>query len=266
MDPLPDKWTPIRTFCTCARMSNPPNQQALEGDHWLSNRHISAVNTLLRQQYPGQNGLQDTLELSNEVEIQQRKLCPDSQSMHVSQNHWVCVSSILSPPDIVEVFDSLPATFSSTLKRQVAAVLRCRGPQFTLCYIDVQHQNGADDCTLFAVAFAEALCAGKDLHLLTFVQLLMRQHLQFCLDQGTVTNFPAATTPRRLHRRRVKMSRNVCVYCKCRLYTMRRVVRNLGAWYSVPNARNGTTNSAWMSLNLFSRSALLCGHVTTASS
>ena len=204
------------------------DQQALEGDHWLSNRHISAVNTLLRQQHPGQNGLQDTLELSKNLKWRSNSV-DFVQIVHVSQNHWVCVSNILSPPDIVEVFDSLPATFSSTLKRQVAAVLRCRGPQFTLCYIDVQHQNGADDCALFAVAFAEALCAGKDPHLLTFDQLQMRQHLQFCLEQGTVTNFPAATTPRRLHRTRVKVSRNVRVYCKCRLPWDRQSCQELGS-------------------------------------
>ena len=128
------------------------DQQALEGDHWLSNRHISAVNTLLRQQHPGQNGLQDTLELSKNLKWRSNSV-DFVQIVHVSQNHWVCVSNILSPPDIVEVFDSLPATFSSTLKRQVAAVLRCRGPQFTLCYIDVQHQNGADDCASTSADF-----------------------------------------------------------------------------------------------------------------
>ncbi len=33
------------------------DQQALEGGHWLTSTHISAVTTLLTQQYPGQNGL-----------------------------------------------------------------------------------------------------------------------------------------------------------------------------------------------------------------
>ena len=116
------------------------NQQALEGDHWLSNRHISAVNTLLRQQHPGQNGPQDTLELSKNLKWRSNSV--DFVQI-VSPTVWLRETT----PDIVEVFDSLPATFSSTLKRQVAAVLRCRGPQFTLCYIDVQqHQNEADDC------------------------------------------------------------------------------------------------------------------------
>ena len=76
------------------------DQQALEGDHWLSNRHISAVNTLLRQQHLGQNGLQDTLELSKNLKWRSNSV-DFVQIVHVSQNHWVCVSNILSPPDIV---------------------------------------------------------------------------------------------------------------------------------------------------------------------
>ena len=71
---LPDGWTPSRIngppcvlFAHARACLTRHNQQALEGDHWLSNRHISAVNTLLRQQHPGQNGLQDTLELSKNL-------------------------------------------------------------------------------------------------------------------------------------------------------------------------------------------------------
>ena len=72
----------------------------------------------------------------------------------------------------------------------------------------------------FAVAFAEALCAGKDPHLLTF------DH-----DATKVASHKGEDVQKRS-----------CVLQVSA--TMGRVVRNLGAWYSVPNARNGTTNSA----------------------
>ena len=126
------------------------------------------IYTLLKQQYPKQNGLQDTAILSQHLKWKSSR-SNFVQILHVAQNHWVCASN-LSTADIVEVFDSLTATFSSTLITQVAAMLRCIKSKFTLRYIEVQHQNGADDCGLFVIAFTEVLCASKDPHLLSFDQ------------------------------------------------------------------------------------------------
>ena len=109
----------------------------------------------------------------------------------------------------MEVFDSLPATFSSTFTTKVAAMLHSSKPKFILRYIEVQHQNGVDDCGLFATAFAEALSAGKDPHLLSFDQKTMRQHLQFNLEGGTISGFSSAAKPQRSQRRRVNISRDI---------------------------------------------------------
>ena len=177
---------------------------------------MAAVNTLLKQQYLGQNRLQDTAVLSQHLKWESSN-SNFVQILHVTQNHWVCASNVLSTPDIVEVFDSLPATFSSTLTTQVAAMLHSSKPKFILRYIEVQHQNGADDCGIFTIAFAKALCAGKDPHLLSFDQKKMRQHLQSNLEGGTITDFPSAAKPRRSQRRRVKISRDIPIYCNCRL-------------------------------------------------
>ena len=114
---------------------------------------MAAVNTLLKQQYPGQNGLQDTAVLSQHLEWESSN-SNFVQILHVKPNHWVCASNVLSTPDTVEVFDSLPATFNSTLTTQVAAMLHSSLLKFTLHYIEVQHQNGTDDCGVFAIAFA----------------------------------------------------------------------------------------------------------------
>ena len=139
------------------------------------------------------------------------------QIIHCSQNHWVCVSNLLTPLGVVEVYDSLPATDSNTLTRQIAAIVQSSSPKFTVCWINVQHQSGGDDCALFAIAFVEALCAGKDPHVLSFDQSQMRHHLQLCLEQGAISSFPEAAKPNRVYRTRMKTSRNVYVYCKCRL-------------------------------------------------
>lgn len=54
----------------------------------------------------------------------------------------------------------------------------------------VQRQVGGDDCGLFAVAFAEAVCRGDDPELLRFDQGKMRQHLEQCFVSGIMTAFP----------------------------------------------------------------------------
>lgn len=173
------------------------------------------MNILLRKQFPAQNGLQDTLELSKK--LQWRSSSTDFvQIIHVSQNHWVCVSNCLTPPGVVEVYDSLPATFNATLLKQIAAIVRCEGEKFSVRIVDVQHQSGRDDCALFAIAFAYALCTGKDPHLLSLNQKQMRPHLQLCLERGVISMFPE-DEPRSKHVSRMKMSRNVFVYCSCRL-------------------------------------------------
>ena len=192
------------------------DRQDLAGGGWLSSTHMAAVNTLFKQHYPGKNGLQDTAVLSQHLNWESSN-SNFVQILYVTQNHWVCASNVLSTPDIVEVFDSLPATFSSTLTTKVAAMLHSSKSKFILRYIEVQHQNGADDCGLFAIAFAKALCAGKDLHLLSFDQKKMRQHLQSNLEGGTITGFPSAAKPQRSQRRRVKISRYIQIYCHCRL-------------------------------------------------
>ena len=156
--------------------------------------------------------------------------------LHGLRPHCSCFSTSLGmrvqppeSPNVIEVFGSLPATFNRTLTRQVAAMIQCSSPHFTLRYIDVQHQHGGDDCALFAVAFAEALCAGKDPHVLSFDQQQMRQHLQLCFEQGAITSFPAATKSRRLHHTRVKAAKIIHVYCTCRLPWDRKCCQELGS-------------------------------------
>ena len=194
------------------------DQQVLSGGRWLSSKHIYAVHTLLKKQYPEQNGLQDTLQLSNNFKwLSGNK--DFVQIIHISQNHWVCASNRLTPDGVVEVYDSLPATCNNTLTGQIAAILRCSTPHFTIRWASVQLQSGKDDCALFAVAFAEALCAGKDPHTLCFNQSLMRHHLLLCFERGAISQYPESdsTQQRRMCRSRMTMYRKVYVYCSCRL-------------------------------------------------
>ena len=100
---------------------------------WLSDNHISAVLKLLKKQYPHQNGLQSTQLLAKNLQWQASNT-GFVQILHISANHWVCASNVFSPPGVCDVYDSMPATYSSTLIRQVAAMMKTLNPSFTLRY------------------------------------------------------------------------------------------------------------------------------------
>ncbi len=193
------------------------HRRKLIGGDWLDDVHIYAASTLLKKQYPHQNGLQYTQGLVKNLYWQ----CSNVdfiQILHVSGNHWVCASNSLSPPGVCDVYDSMPSSHSSVLARQVAAMMKSQASSFRLRQVNVQMQNGTSDCGLFAVAFAVSLCGGKDPHVCSYDQGQMRHHLYQCLEKGKLTEFPATKKlkPKR-YTRRVKSTRPVQVYCTCRL-------------------------------------------------
>ena len=55
-----------------------------------------------------------------------------------------------------------------------------------LQYVDVQMQSGANDCGLFAIAFATALCHGELPGKYIFERRAMRGHLMKCLEAVNV--------------------------------------------------------------------------------
>ncbi len=103
----------------------------------------------------------------------------------------MCASNSLSPPGVCDVYDSMPTSHSSVLARQVAAMMKSQASSFRLRHVNVQMQNGASDCGLFAIAFAVSLCRGKDPHVCSYDQSQMRHHLYQCLEKGVMMEFPA---------------------------------------------------------------------------
>ena len=183
--------------------------------HWLNDTHIMAASKLLKKKYPHQNGLQSTQLLAKKLEWKSSNV-NFVQIIHISGNHWVCTSNMNSPPGVCDVYDSMAASNSPTLSRQVAAMMKCSEPALTLRYINVQMQGGASDCALFAIAFAVTLSEGDDPHKSSFNQQLMRSHLMECFENGDITKFPPSIKPRRCTSS-IKSSKTVQLYCTCRL-------------------------------------------------
>ena len=190
------------------------DRKILVGGHWLTDNHIFAAMKLLKEKYPQQNGLASTQLLAKKL-LWKSSNTDFVQIVHVSGNHWVCVSNKHCAPGVCDIYDSMPASNSPTLIRQVAAILKCTDPSFKMRYSNVQMQAGADDCGLFSIAFATALCAGKDPHKCSFQQSEMRSHLKLCFERGELAMFPTSK-PRRCASS-IKSTKNFEVYCTCRL-------------------------------------------------
>ncbi len=107
-------------------------QEMLKRGHWLTDKHINAASVLIKEKFPKQHGLQDTLLLQrfDQYESEDSQFV---QIVHVNGSHWLCMSYKFCPAGTVDVYDCSPGTgFSLSLKRQIAVVLKCKYSDFTV--------------------------------------------------------------------------------------------------------------------------------------
>ncbi len=175
---------------------------------------MSAANRLLCSQFPSQKGLKDTCILK---ENHIWSSTPDQfvQIVHVSTNHWACLSDKFSSPGCVDLFDSMHTVpvEDGTIVTQVCSILRTPEPTITTNVVNVCFQAGGRDCGLFAIAMAVDLCAGVDPVNKNYVQSEMRSHLHSCFSNKLLQPFPS--TARNI-KKRTSLEVTVKVYCMCR--------------------------------------------------
>lgn len=112
------------------------------------------------------------------------------QIINVDNRHWVTCTNIGIPPGFVRVYDSAPAISrqSGDLKQQLAYM---HGTEdFTMCFPDVQHQDGDSDCGPFAIAFAYLVCERRDPCSVTLDQSQLRNHIKKCIQDDFFSMFP----------------------------------------------------------------------------
>ena len=124
---------------------------------WLNSNIINAAQTILHEQF-GLPGLQDS-ELGSVFAFSVET--DEFVQILYGAGHWLTVSTIGTEQPNVFVYDSLYSSPPVVVKQQIAALLATRKPAIPLKYVDVQMQSGANDCGLFAIAFATALCSGE---------------------------------------------------------------------------------------------------------
>ena len=94
------------------------------------------------------------------------------------------------PPGVVKIYDSMVHKLPFQTKGQICALLMTKEPQIEVLHIN-EHQKNTNDCGLFALAFATALCLGQEPRDLSFEAAAMWEHLLKCLHgcggHGTIS-------------------------------------------------------------------------------
>ena len=183
----------------------------LTKNEWLTDSHIRAAQYLLQQQHPGISGFQSpTLRYTRTFAVHGN--CEFVQCLHVSDNHWITISTVGCPANIVIVYDSFNSSrLSISIKKIVADFLHTNSNYITIKYAKIQFQKGTSDCGLFAVANATAICNGMDPAYLQFDQDTMREHL---FERKFLSPFPAEEVERKCA---VVRKEKLRIFCECRM-------------------------------------------------
>ena len=138
------------------------------------------------------------------------------QILHNSHGHWLTVTNIGAQGSAeVLVYDSLYASISTSVQKQIAALLHTSNKEITVNIMEIQMQAGTCDCGLFAIATAMCLLTGNHPGGCLYKQAEMRKHLYECLKNGRMTPFPLLK--QRRAGLKVKYTEALPVYCSCRL-------------------------------------------------
>ena len=139
---------------------------------------INFAQSTLRHQFPGIEGLGQTL-------LQEK---PTAQKIHKGVqiifdrgNHWIVASNIHGGG--VKVYDSIYSSLDLKTLRVVNNLFNTTTGTMDISMADMQRQEGANDCGVFAIAVVTAVLFGEDPSCLCFEQSAMWSHLVHCFNK-----------------------------------------------------------------------------------
>ena len=181
-------------------------------NHWLTDLHMNSVQFLLKKQFPQIGGLQNTAVLQSNRITQPFSTDHGSlQIVHISNNHWVVVSTLNCHKADISIYDSLNSSVSMETQAILARLLRTKNDSFTIQIAKLNKQSGTNDCGVFAAAYCTSLAFGQDPSSVVYNQEHLRHHLLICLEKQKVSIFPTIRS-----RRTASTYVSVKVYCHCR--------------------------------------------------
>ena len=131
----------------------------LLGD-WLTDKHISAANQLLKKGFSQCKGLDNPILGENfSFPILRGE---GVLMLHVDKSHWICVSTSGCTFRELNVYDNRLTTLSlspATLKVFFTALSKS---DVTVNIMQLQQQSNGSDCGVYAIACAASLCNGDE--------------------------------------------------------------------------------------------------------
>lgn len=184
---------------------------------YLQSRHINAVQTILRSQFPNIGGLFCTT-LGASLDFPAAVGSQWMQIIHTgTSDHWLLVAYGFQNAGHIVVYDSLnfqTATRQHTLSC-MSSLLKTKEKEMKYVVKSCQRQENGFDCGVFAAAFATSLAFGLDPSKTVYDASLIRRHLTNCLRKGILQPFPTTDAVRSARSTREKVS--MCpVFCHCR--------------------------------------------------
>ena len=160
--------------------------QLREGE-WLTDTEINEFLKLLRKQFPEVYGLEDPLILKHYDIVKY----PEYIRILLSRkNHWICIAGGIVPDnEEIFVFDSMERTKIDKNLGKVILKMYDNKKLLTFNIRNVQKQEQSL-CGYFSLAFATALCYGKDPENLVFNPSNLIEHYIACITEKKVKEFP----------------------------------------------------------------------------
>ena len=178
---------------------------------WINGSHMTAVQLLLRSQFPHLKSLQDTLK--QDINKMQPAPTGSLQILLINHNHWV-VASICGTNNGTDItlYDSMYSFIHNHTKLLLSHLIHTKQKFFTVSVANVNKQAGGNDCGLFAAAYCTSIAYEQNPSSFVYNQALMREHLLQCLEAKHMTPFPIMRQRRILQSKIVRIE----VFCYCR--------------------------------------------------
>ena len=189
------------------------DKEIILGNGVLDDRHVMIIQNAHHKKFPFIEGLYSTTIGT----VGQFKPVTSEfvQVLHDGIFHWVCVSNIACRnSNTVKLYDSLYAKVAKHTKDQISNLLNCHDRDNIFIEVQpVQQQTNGVDCGVYALAFATALCFGKDPCEILLNRRTARKHLWWCLENENLAMFPHSS---RQSSPGLLVTIKVPIYCSCR--------------------------------------------------
>lgn len=170
----------------------------LDNTSWLSDMQITFALRALKRDFPAISGFDNVCNFSTESNIFKASNMQifnyQSPSIFIFHcfSHWITVTNIAFYPNLFNpnqwyVYDSLNGLHYFTA---AIGIVKEINPYAYVQRVQVQQQNGLNDCGLFAIANAVSLCNNKDPSKTIYNQNKMRYHFNTCVLRRQISIFP----------------------------------------------------------------------------